>query len=316
MFLRWALISLMLLCLQGCDDLGHEHNGHAHLKVGTNQWPGYEPLHLAQHLGLHDSSQIKLIELTSATDVINAFELNQLDVAALTLDESLRVMERLPEVSIILVTDISNGADALIAQPDIQLIEQLKGKTIGVEESALGAFFLTQIVSNSALSRDDITVIPATVNSHFELMSQHKLDAVITFEPISSKLEEKGFLNLFDSQQIPGKIVDVLLAHNHVLDEFHHELKLMAESHWKALDFLNAHPQEAARLLAPRLHITPEQLEQAYQGLILPNHNENKTLLSTSLHTTIRELEQVMLNEGLLSNAVFKESMITDEVVN
>jgi NitT/TauT family transport system substrate-binding protein len=95
------------------------------LSVGSNQWPGYEPLHLAEKLDLHDGYPIKLVELTSATDVMNAFKYGQLDVAALTLDEVLLLAEDVSDLIVFLVMDISNGADKLIAKFYIKTLADL-----------------------------------------------------------------------------------------------------------------------------------------------------------------------------------------------
>ncbi len=63
------------------------------LSVGTNVWPGYEPLYLARSLGLYGQAPIRLVEYASATQVIRAFRNGAIDVAALTLDEVLLLRE-------------------------------------------------------------------------------------------------------------------------------------------------------------------------------------------------------------------------------
>lgn len=75
---------LRLISIIGCEPRLHNI-----LKVGTNLWPGYESLYLAQNLGFFDNKAIKLIEMPSATEVAHAFRNKTLDIAALTLDESL-----------------------------------------------------------------------------------------------------------------------------------------------------------------------------------------------------------------------------------
>lgn len=42
------------------------------LRIGTNIWPGYEPLYLARNLGFYQGSSIKLVEMNSASAVIHA----------------------------------------------------------------------------------------------------------------------------------------------------------------------------------------------------------------------------------------------------
>ena len=61
--------------------------------LGTNVWPGYEPLYLARSLGYWDDSSVKLVEYSSASQVIRAFRNDAIHIAALTLDEVLLLKE-------------------------------------------------------------------------------------------------------------------------------------------------------------------------------------------------------------------------------
>ena len=63
-----ALILLFSSFLLGaCEQTPHP------LRVGTNVWPGYEPLYLAREQGYLSEDAVRLIELPSATDVMSAF---------------------------------------------------------------------------------------------------------------------------------------------------------------------------------------------------------------------------------------------------
>ena len=57
------------------------------LRVGSNQWVGYEALYLARSLGHYDPTLIKLVELPSSTEVQQALRDGLLEAGALTLDE-------------------------------------------------------------------------------------------------------------------------------------------------------------------------------------------------------------------------------------
>ena len=106
------------------------------LAVGTNVWPGYEPLYLARNLGYYNDS-IRLVEYSSATEVLRAIRNKLIDVATLTLDEVLLLRQSGVDVRSVLVTDISNGGDVIVARPGIETLADLKGRKVGVESTAL-----------------------------------------------------------------------------------------------------------------------------------------------------------------------------------
>ena len=45
----------------------------APLRLGTNIWPGYEPLYLASSIKALPEEQVRLVQYASASDVIRAF---------------------------------------------------------------------------------------------------------------------------------------------------------------------------------------------------------------------------------------------------
>jgi len=113
------------------------------LRVGTNSWTGYQPLYLAKDLKLWKDDQIRLIEYPSTSEVLRAFRNKVLEAASLTLDEVLLLRQLKIPVSIVLIHDFSNGADSIMAHSNIKTMQQLKGKTVGLESGALGAFVIT-----------------------------------------------------------------------------------------------------------------------------------------------------------------------------
>lgn len=301
---------LVLLFFQGCTS-----EPDVSLRIGSNQWPGYEPLYLAQTLGFHDNTNLKLIELTSSTEVMNAFRLGQLDVAALTMDEVFLLADIEQDLVVFLVMDISNGADKLIVTPELDSLTKLKHKKIGVENTALGAYFLSCILAANDLKHTDISVIPGTIDQHQSMLTSGQVDAVVTFDPVASQLIARGYRSLFDSSQLPGKIVDVLVTRRSLLKEKTHLFKQLMDAHWQAITYFKNHPDEATNIMAPRLHISPEQLKQSFAELILPDQARNKSLLNSTLSQSADTLNDVMLKQGMLEHRIDVSHLISDEML-
>ncbi len=110
----------------------------ATLRVGSNVWPGYEPLFLARDLGLFGGAPIQLLEFPSSTEVIRAYRNGAIDVAAVTADEALLLAESNPGQRIILVCDVSRGADVILARPAATSMSDLRGRRIGERECRCG----------------------------------------------------------------------------------------------------------------------------------------------------------------------------------
>lgn len=304
---RILYLLVLIASLLACDSYTEKP-----LRVGTIPWAGYEILYLARDLNYYDSSVIELKELTSSTDTIHAFRQGQLDVVATTLDGALRLAETQSELKIILVFNISKGADKLMVGPSINSLADLKNKRIGVEQSGVGTYMLAQVLQLAKLNSNDITTVSSTVNQHIFLLNDHQVDAVITFDPIAYKLEQLGYVNLLDSRQLPEAIIDVLITRKNILKQHPNSIEQLLDGYWQARDYMAKNPQDALTRIAPRLDVSTEELKQLYQNLILPDRQQQQHMFNHQLETIIQSMNNLMIEEGLLREVIDSRQLSID----
>lgn len=273
------------------------------LRLATNEWPGYEPLHLARERGLLDGLPLRLYELPSSSEVLRALRNGALDGAALTADEALSLLADGVAVRIALVLDISHGGDALLARPDIRRLADLKGRRVGVENQALGAYMLTRALAQAGLLPGDVFIVPLTVDTHVNAYVAGAVDAVVTFEPVLSRLQELGAHPLFSSREIPGEIFDVLAIREEAFQRHRKTLQGLSRAWFAILDELQRAPAATAAALGRRSQISGRDMEQALEGLVLPDRAENHRLLSgpdPAVAAPLRRLAATMQERQLL----------------
>ncbi|MBK3332248.1 ABC transporter substrate-binding protein [Persephonella atlantica] len=275
-----------------------------YLKIGTNVWPGYEPLYVARELGYLKDIPVHIVEYSSASQVMRAYRNNVINSAALTLDEVILLRSYGFRPVVVLVMDFSNGADVIIARRGIETLSDLKGKKIGVENSALGAYMLTRALEKAGLTVNDVKIVPLEVDEHLNWFKRGKIDAVVTFEPVKSKILKAGGRVIFDSSQIPEEIVDVLVVEKEYLDKNPSVVKKLVNQWFRAVNFLKENPKEAFRIISQREHITDEELNKAYAGIKIPGRKENRLLLDSSkpkLEAVARKLLKIMKEKRIIS---------------
>jgi len=267
------------------------------LSVGSNQWPGYEPMYAAQQLGWLNKHDIKLMEYTSTTEVIDALKFGLLDAAGLTLDEFLTAREAGVDVSIVMVLDASDGADALIAKSNIKQLSDLKGKYIAVESTAVGELLLQAALKKSGLQVSDIHRVYATPSEHVTLFRQGKVDAVVSFNPYLSKLEALGGNRLFDSAMIPETIVDVLVVRDAMVAEQTEHIQALIHHTLKASNYLRFDKNANDVIRLHRL-VDKKESQNLLNGIKLSYLDENYNFLVAEPHRlskTIHDIEQTIL---------------------
>lgn len=288
------------------------------LRVGTNVWPGYEPLYLARSLNLLSSQNARLVEYTSASQVMEALKDGAIQAAALTLDETLLLQESGLDVRVVLVMDYSKGADMLLSKPQFEDLHALKGRRIGVEDTALGAYMLDRALAHAGMTYRDVKVVPITEQAHEQAYKSGKVDAVVTFDPVASRLMTAGARKLFDSAQIPGEIVDVLVVRREPSGYPEAQLKSLLGAWYGGLDYLGKYPDKAAALMAPRMALDAAQTQVAFRGIHLPGRDENRKLLCSPdpmLSKQAQKLAQVMVEHRLVSHALQPASLIDEALL-
>lgn len=300
----WPVLTLLLLAAIGAlIAVLFSPAAEKPLRIGTNVWPGYEHLYLARELGYLDSDQLHLVELSSASQVSDALRQGTLEAAALTLDEVLTLLEQGVQLTVVLVLDYSAGGDVLLAHPQIGALSDLKGKQIAVETGAVGAVLLDGALQAGGLQSDDVELIECAAGNHLHCFDS--VDAVVTFEPARSQLLEKGARLLFDSSQIPGRIMDVLVVKREWLGRGSGQIEALLQAYFKARHYWQQEPLRAAELMAPRLGVANDRVAELFDGLILPTLAENRELLAYpdgQLLKLADELAALMVERRLLAS--------------
>lgn len=310
-------MSLALACCVAVS-AGCAKRNDAPLTVGTNTWTGYEPLYLARELGLHRNLGVRLVELGSTTQSMDALRTNRLSMAGLTMDEALTLAQEGVPLSVVWVMDVSQGADALIGRPDLNGLGDLRGRKVGVEQTAVGAYMLHAALGKAGLRSTDITVIPLPLDEHLSAWKDRQVDALVTFDPVLQVLRGSGAKVLFDSGDIPGEIVDVLVARKEALDCCSQRIAQFLQTHQEALEHLRKNRPDALQRMAPRMGLTSEEMDAALLGIELPDAQANKALLGkpdARLAASAQRMAQTMLRQGLLTYEVDAAALIDDRFV-
>jgi len=288
------------------------------LRVAVNPWPGYETLYLARSLGHYDNTPIELIDFPSGTEEVRAYQNDNVEAAAISLDQALVLATTNSDVRIVTVMDFSEGGDVILAQPEISNLKALKGKRVGVEANALGAYIIARALEQAKMTPEEIEIVSLGLSEHERAFNSGSIDAVVTFGFPRTRLLDAGAKQLFDSSQIPGEIVDVLVVRQSVLEKQLEASQALVKGHFQALNYLKKHPQESAKRVAPRTQITPEQFLESLQGLRSPDVRENQKLLGTEnplLLQTARRLTDVMLSNQLMSKPADPASLLDNRLV-
>jgi NitT/TauT family transport system substrate-binding protein len=285
----------------------------AALRIGTNVWIGSEPLYLARELGRLDPAAIQLVEYPSASEVLRAFRNEAIDGMVISLDELFGLAADGLSPRVVLVVDVSNGADVVVGRRGMRSMLDLKGKSVAVESGALGGFVLSRALALSAMQPSDVNVVHLESNEQPTAFEKGRIDGAVTFDPYRSQFLRDGAVTLFDSRRIPGEIVDLLAVRASVLDAAPKAVLALLNGWFDALDYMRRNQKDAARRMGIRQQTSGEQFLEALKGLHVPSRGENLQMLAgpaPTLAVTGRRLMALMVEAKLLRSAFDIETVL------
>lgn len=285
----------------------------AALRIGTNVWIGSEPLYLAREIGRLDPASVQLVEYPSASEVLRAFRNQAIDGMVISLDELFGLAVDGFQPRIILVVDVSHGADAVVGRRGMRTMSDLKGKSVAVESSALGAFVLSRALAVNGMQASDVNVVHLESNEQTSAFEKGQVDGAVTFDPYRAQFLQAGARTLFDSAQIPGEIVDLLAVRASAIDKEPKAIQALLAGWFDAIDYMNRNPKDAARQMGIRQQTTGEQFLEAQKGLHVPSRDENLRMLGGSppqLAVSGRRLMALMVDAKLLRTELDIEGLL------
>lgn len=302
-----AVVALVVL-LAGCA-----REPDTPLRIGTNVWIGSEPLYLARELGLLAPSSVQLVEYPSASEVLRAYRNQAIDGMVISLDELFGLAVDGLQPRVVLVVDVSHGADVVVGRRGMRSMRELRGKSVAVEGGALGAFVLSRALALNSMQPSDVNVVHLESNEQPTAFQKGEVDGAVTFDPYRAQFLRDGAVTLFDSTQIPGEIVDLLAVRANVIKERPKALQDLLTGWFAAIDYMKREPKDAAQRMGIRQQTTGEQFLEAEQGLHVPSRQENLKMLggpNPELAVTGQQLMKLMLEAKLLRSDLNIEGVL------
>ena len=303
-----------------CSKIGQESDP---IKIGVNEWTGYDPLILADQMALFEKNNVNvdIIRCGSAKEEMEAIKNGQFQGAGFTLDEVFSLIGSGFKGKIVLIVDYSMGGDMVIGQHYIKTIAELKGKTIGYEGTVVGEFLLDRALHENQVRRSSVELIDVNADNWLSAFKGKKVDALVCFNPVATVLldEEKGNL-LFSSADIPFEIIDVLIFSEPFYNHNKLAIRKIIKTWFDALHYIDTHLDNAARLIASVKKIKPDDYKKGLKYLVAPDLITNRSIFNSESDKNIFKYSQVVINfmisKGLLSKRINTTNLFQSEILS
>ncbi len=221
--------------------LGHIMGGAAALLIGTASlataqektdfrvawsiYVGWMPWGYLEASGIMDKwaakygIDIEIVQINDYVESINQYTAGAFDGVSATNMDTLSIPSGGGvDTTALIVGDFSNGNDAVILKGEGTLAD-LAGKPVNLVELSVSHYLLARGLDSVGLREADLgSVINTSDADMIAAFQTDDVEAVVTWNPlVSTILEDPGATKLFDSSDIPGEIIDLMVVNTDTL---------------------------------------------------------------------------------------------------
>jgi len=194
-------------------------------KVAWSIYVGWMPWGYLEDSGIMDKwadkygIDVEIVQINDYVESINQYTAGQFDGVSATNMDTLSIPSGGGvDTTALIVGDYSNGNDAVIIKGDGDLAS-LAGKPVNLVELSVSHYLLARGLDSVGLSEADLDgVINTSDADMIAAFATDDVQAVVTWNPLVSEiLEDPNATKLFDSSDIAGEIIDLMVVNTDTL---------------------------------------------------------------------------------------------------
>jgi len=251
--------------------------------------------------------------------LINAFNAGKIDIANLTLNDLFLSNANGVPCKIILMPDVSAGADAIVVSNSINSVQDFVGKQAGVEIATIGHLLFLQALAKNGVAPKSVPMINMAADAAVSAIIAGKLDVAYSYDPFITQLLKSGKGKvIFSSKDVPGLLADTIVAHQPLLDSRALEVQKLVDVWYQVLDFRQKNQGAAYTIEAKRAGVSVEDYAALQKGLewltpkqILETFKPGNT--TRSLVYAGKVVADFMLEQKLLKTAPPETETLIDD---
>lgn len=216
-----AVAGALALCLNGVQAEAKKD-----FKVAWSIYVGWMPWGYAADAGIVKKwadkygIRIEVRQFNDYVESINQYTAGAFDAVTVTNMDALSTPAAGGvDTTAVIVGDFSAGNDAVILK-NKDKVADLAGQKVNLVEFSVSHYLLARALDSVKLSEKDLKVVNTSDADLAAAYKTPEVTAVVSWNPIVSEiLANKDARKVFDSSQIPGEIIDLMVANTRVVKD-------------------------------------------------------------------------------------------------
>lgn len=311
----------MLLVISGC---AKKPEPRLPVKIGINVWPGYAHAFIAKEKGFFKKNGVS-VELILKQEQVESLELYKNagcdGVFTIVPDVLMLNSEGIPTKAVC-ITDYSTTGDVIIANPKIESLAGLKGKTVSFEGvNSFSHIFVLKSLEKAGLGEADVYFKNVPAHQVLGELEKGEIDAGHTWNPTKYEALKKGYKIIASAEEVPYIIIDVLVFSGDIIKRRPADIKAIVKSLFEARDFIYSNKEEAVEIMSRAEGMTKEAMIDGLNGIVQPDLKTNFEDIAgpkgteSGIAQSIRFASDFYINRGQLSKVFTAGDIIEQKFI-
>ncbi|MDP4652075.1 MAG: putative urea ABC transporter substrate-binding protein [Haliea sp.] len=163
---------------------------------------------------------IEVVQINDYIESINQYTMGEFDACTMTNMDALTIPAAGGvDSTALIVGDFSNGNDGIVLKGK-ESLEDIKGQSVNLVELSVSHYLLARGLESVGLTERDVQVVNTSDADMVAVYATPGVTAVATWNPLLSEVAGMPDSHLvFDSSQIPGEVIDLLIINTETLAE-------------------------------------------------------------------------------------------------
>lgn len=164
--------------------------------------------------------EIDVVQINDYIESINQYTAGQFDACTMTNMDALTIPSAsMVDSTALVVGDFSNGNDGIVLK-DKKSLKDIKGQQVNLVELSVSHYLLARGLESVGLSERDVSVVNTSDADMVAAYSTADVTSVVTWNPLLSEITAMpNATKVFDSSNISGEIIDLLVVNTKTLAE-------------------------------------------------------------------------------------------------
>jgi len=214
--------------------------------VGWMPWDTIESQKIIDKWAKKYGINIEIVQINDYIESINQYSAGEFDGCTMANTDALGIPAAGGvDSTALIIGDFSNGNDVVISK-DAKSIKELKGTRVNLVELSISHYLLARGLEKNGMSEKDITVVNTSDADMVSAYTTADVSSVVTWKPqVSEILAMPKANNLFNSSNIAGEILDLMVVNTKTLKDNPAFGKALTGAWYEMMELMNSNSKEA-----------------------------------------------------------------------